>query len=338
MQLHGYSAVALLGIVLVGGGLAGCGGGGSTGDSTGTGTTSTTLSLRATPSTITPGQSVTLSWTSANANSVTSSTFGAANVNGSVTVRPTFSTDYAISVTGSNNRTGTARVTVTRPTPRFAVVGSGSDPEVAEIQTTLASAGTVTVQSSIPTDASSFDSLVIHDSGSIGPSDAATVRAALAANKGVVLVGFAPSKLSTGASAFTTSGDTTDTALDTSAIAGWFGGVTELDLGAESHTGSDYKATTNLSYFALPPALAAPCFLVITGVGDNQRLPHVSSGSVSAPGFRLLDEDAQTVAFAYKPAVGGRLAWMWHAQGFDPSSTSQVSSLFKTAALWSASN
>jgi hypothetical protein len=71
-------------------------------------------SFKATPSTITPGQSSTLSWTTTNATSVSiSGVAGTQPVNGSVPVFPTASTTYTLTAIGSGG-TATAITTVTR--------------------------------------------------------------------------------------------------------------------------------------------------------------------------------------------------------------------------------
>jgi hypothetical protein len=73
----------------------------------------TITSFKATPSTITSGQSSTLSWTTTNTTSVAiSGVAGTQSVNGSVSVFPTASTNYTLTATGSGG-TATAITTVT---------------------------------------------------------------------------------------------------------------------------------------------------------------------------------------------------------------------------------
>ncbi len=71
-----------------------------------------TLTLTATNTTITAGESTTLRWSSTNADTVVSSCFGAATVNGTLLVSPTSSTNYTLTVAGPGGQV-TANVTVT---------------------------------------------------------------------------------------------------------------------------------------------------------------------------------------------------------------------------------
>lgn len=312
----------------------GCGG--STNSSTGGGT-ETRISLTVDRTTITPGEAVTLSWSSQNASSVKTTNLGVTDVNGSLVVSPKFTSDYTITVTGDTEKRATAHVTVTRPTPRFLVVGNLANPEVPEIQSALQGIGTVSVQSTIPTSSTTYDALILHVSGTFGPAEQATVQAALAANKGVLFVGFAPSKLATGASAFTTSGSATDDILDVSPIGGFFGGVTELIRSVPS-TVVSYQTPVKLDFFALPLSADPSQSLYITDTGDNSRLPAVQAGEVSASGYRVLRDDEHALAFVNRMPTAGRIAWQWHVQGFDASLNQEVTALFKTEALFVASN
>jgi len=71
-----------------------------------------TLSLTADNTTLTPGQSTTLRWTSTNATTVVTSNFGATAVTGTKTVSPSATTTYTITVSG-NGQQATASATVT---------------------------------------------------------------------------------------------------------------------------------------------------------------------------------------------------------------------------------
>ena len=64
----------------------------------------------------------------ANANSVKTSNIGTTTVNGTLAVSPTFSSDYTITVSGQSDKTATLHITVTRPAPRFILVGNPSHP------------------------------------------------------------------------------------------------------------------------------------------------------------------------------------------------------------------
>jgi Concanavalin A-like lectin/glucanases superfamily/Phosphoesterase family/Pectate lyase superfamily protein len=78
-----------------------------------TGTPAPTASLSANPTSITSGQSSTLTWSSTNATSCTGTGFSTGNaVSGSVSVSPTATTHYSVSCTGSGG-TASASATVT---------------------------------------------------------------------------------------------------------------------------------------------------------------------------------------------------------------------------------
>lgn len=84
------------------------------------------VSLNASATTITTGDSVTLTWSSTGATAVSNSNFGAATVNGSVTFAPTATTTYSITVrndAGKDN-TDSVTVTVTPPAPTVSLTAS----------------------------------------------------------------------------------------------------------------------------------------------------------------------------------------------------------------------
>jgi len=84
MKTHLKLILCLVVVLLVEMSLAGCGGGG--GDDT---NPAPTVQLTADQTTLNPGQSTSLHWTSTNATSVVSSNFGAASVDGDSSVSPT---------------------------------------------------------------------------------------------------------------------------------------------------------------------------------------------------------------------------------------------------------
>jgi len=88
--------------------LIGCGSRGGDGPAP-----TTTVRLTVARSSITAGESVTLTWTSTNATSVVSSNFGATAVSGTKSVSPAATTTYSITVRGSSgDKTATVTVTV----------------------------------------------------------------------------------------------------------------------------------------------------------------------------------------------------------------------------------
>lgn len=88
-----------------------------------------TVALSASPTSITNGNSSTLTWSSSNATSCTGTGFTTGGaVSGSVTVSPSTTTNYGLSCTGSGGtNTGSATVTVTpAPTPTASLTASPS--------------------------------------------------------------------------------------------------------------------------------------------------------------------------------------------------------------------
>lgn len=78
-----------------------------------------TVSLTATPDTITAGQPATLTWNTANASTVTISGLGTVAASGSKAVTPRDSVTYELVANGpGGEREASARVTVTRPTAK----------------------------------------------------------------------------------------------------------------------------------------------------------------------------------------------------------------------------
>ena len=75
------------------------------------------LSFTATPSTITAGQTVTLSWTTSNATTAKIYNIGPVSPNGSLQVNPTVTTTYTLYVSGATGLPSTAQVTVHVNTP-----------------------------------------------------------------------------------------------------------------------------------------------------------------------------------------------------------------------------
>ena len=83
-----------------------------------------TATLAVSQKSITAGQGVTLTWTSANATSVVSTNFGAKAVSGTVTLFPTTTTNYKLVVSGAGGQaTATAALTVNTVAPPSAVSG-----------------------------------------------------------------------------------------------------------------------------------------------------------------------------------------------------------------------
>ena len=82
-----------------------------------------TVSISASPDTIQPGGSTTLSWTSSNADSAEiNNGIGSVPVNGSLTVSPAETTTYTITVTGpGGTATASVTVTVTYPAPSVSI-------------------------------------------------------------------------------------------------------------------------------------------------------------------------------------------------------------------------
>jgi hypothetical protein len=88
-----------------------------------------TVSLSASPTSISAGQSSTLSWSSTNATSCSSSGFAASATSGSAAMTPSTTTSYSITCSGSGgSATATATVTVTTPPPPAPTASLSANP------------------------------------------------------------------------------------------------------------------------------------------------------------------------------------------------------------------
>ncbi len=104
-----YLVLALIIILFI----AGCGGDGTSPATPPViDTPAPTVTLTATPATITEGANTTLEWSSTNAVSVKSSNFGATGVNGSVSVSPVVTTTYTITVSGPGGDKTASKVVI----------------------------------------------------------------------------------------------------------------------------------------------------------------------------------------------------------------------------------
>src|SRR5579862_2969677 len=85
-----------------------------------------TVSIAANPASIFPGQSVSLTWTSANAGSaMIDNGIGASQPSGSITVTPTATTTYTITASGpGGSATSSVTVTVTTAAPTVSITAS----------------------------------------------------------------------------------------------------------------------------------------------------------------------------------------------------------------------
>jgi hypothetical protein len=82
-----------------------------------------TITLNASPQSIQRGSSITLTWSSTNATSVTSSNFGATTVNGNITVSPSVTTRYTITVAGpGGSATTSSTVSVSPVTTTYNII------------------------------------------------------------------------------------------------------------------------------------------------------------------------------------------------------------------------
>ncbi len=122
-----------LAVVLVGCIVGGCGGGGGHDPAS-----APTVTLIASKTAITPGEVVTLTWTSSNATSVASSNFGAVGVSGNLEVAPTTTTSYMLVVSGPGGQANASVV--------VSVVGAGETTvTLAASSTSVAPGQTVTL-------------------------------------------------------------------------------------------------------------------------------------------------------------------------------------------------
>lgn len=264
--------------------LIGCGGGGVSAPRA-------SISLGLSKSTLTYGESVTLSWTSQGVRNLTSQTsfpVSSSQVNGSMVDRPATSTTYV--VTGvddaGNEVSATIAVSVARIPSRFLLVGDQSLAGVTQIASFLKSLSGLDVATSLtlptPIDA---DVVVILRSANVGPADHAAVQSYLSAGGRVVIVGRAANKLATG----------NELNPDVSAIGSWFAGATS----------SEFSLT---AIFSVPGAPGIP----LSAIHYNRELiSDVTTGPVSADAVLLTTSaGAGSGGFVYKTPSGGKVGFV----------------------------
>ena len=134
--------------------LEGCSGVGSAFTASPTNASAPSVNISASSSTINPGQTVTLTWSSTNATSAQISTIGTVATSGSMTVAPAQSTTYVITVTGPGGA-NTAQVVITVNGPPTVTISANPTAINAGQSTTLTVTATnatqVTVTDSLDT-------------------------------------------------------------------------------------------------------------------------------------------------------------------------------------------
>ena len=129
-----------------------------------------TVTLTASPSTISQGSSSTLTWSSTNATSVTSSNFGATTVTGSTSVSPSSTTTYTITVANAaGSASANTTVTVVPPPTFNYFFASPSTIAQGSSSTLLWSTNNATAVTS-----SNFGATTVTGSTSVSPSSTTT--------------------------------------------------------------------------------------------------------------------------------------------------------------------
>lgn len=279
------------------------------------------ITLTASSTEIEYGDAITLSWSSNKLDFVESSNFGVAReiVNGSITDRPATDTTYRITA-GANGdpdrHSAQAGVRVRSTNKSYLVVGDSSVAGVTQVSQYVASITSrpVPVSLTFPP-APAADAVVILGSASVGFADHANVQTFLASGGAILLVGDAPRKLATGSTS-------TD---DISAIGSWFAGATRC---ANMYFGH------RLGNESLP---GFPLSVTLRGASvDSNALLDVRP--ISSEALNLAPAGDGGAAFAYKPAIGGRVFYV----GAYGAGSSEVDlnqkALFLAGCRWATSN
>lgn len=161
------------------------------------------ISMNSTKATVNYGESVTISWNSSNATSVSNGSFqvGSTQLSGSITDTPSRDTTYTLTANADNGETATATVsvTVTKATSKIFFVADPAAASTSSVQSFLQGLTTtpVTVSISLPATFNA-DVLVLSESAQISNADFGKVTSHLSGGGGVVFIGRSTSLLATG--------------------------------------------------------------------------------------------------------------------------------------------
>ncbi len=289
----------------------GCGGGSVGGSS------NASITLSSSLSSVGYGQQTTISWSSQNVDSVTSASFpvNGSTINGSFTDKPTVPTTYKITGHGTDGSSVSSLITVSvqKGSKKILFLADTAQSGVNQETDFLRGLSTqpVQVSHSLP-GVFSADVIVISSSAAVSPSDVPSIKSFLNAGGGVVLIRFAPRLLA--------SGDLNNN--DISSIGSFCAGVTN-----SSGNFSDAQIVSgSVSGFPMSANLFGQ-----TAAGEG-----VSPVSASATLLTGLDGLGFTMAFAYQPATGGKVAFVGDAPIDSSFDSLSLRSLFLSEVRWAS--
>lgn len=270
--------------------VAGCGG--QNGSSSGNPAPS--LTLTADKAEVAYGEQVRISWNARNVSGIdegrTNFPVQSAMTSSFIMDMPAVDTNYTVVTSGGGNRVErTVSVKVVKSAKRFALVTDLSLAGMPQVRDFLQGVTSMPVTTSINIpNLSGVDVLVLTGSGDFGPAQQGAVKAFLDSGKSVVLSGSSARRLATGS---------TDN-RNLSTIGSWFGGVVEET--------SIPLAFGGLEYVDSRPAAIPVSSTVfeVEAVGVHYVTP------LSAQAVNLSKHDSRSNAFAYKPASGGKVAYV----------------------------
>ena len=301
--------------------LPGCGGsigGGSTGGGNGA-----TLTIETSERVIDYGQSLNVAWEGKLMDRMgfeygqTNFRIGQRQFSGSFSDRPASDSTYTVIAfrKSGGGMTAEATVRVRKSLKSFLVVGDPVDPDVIRAVASLkkVTARAITVRSTFGP-ALNADVVVLFPSGSFGPLDQPKIVSHLTSGKSVMLCTDAPRKLATGKQ------DQID--FDITPIGSWFAGGKKCFLRLDSNLIVALTASIPISEIYRGDDL--PSSLTINPVAKDAEV--LCSDNVGG-----------AVAFGYRPAIGGKVAYLGHALVDSPAVPAlAVEGLFLAECRWLA--
>ncbi len=235
-----------------------------------------TVSLTASPTSITSGGSSTLTWSSTNASSCVATGFTGTATTGSATVSPTTSTTYSITCTGTGgSATGSATVSVTATTPAPTVSLTASP-------TSITSGGSSTLTWS-STNASScvatgFTGTATTGSATVSPTTSTTYSITCTGTGGS-----ATGSATVSVTATTPAPTVSLTASPTSITSGGSSTLTWSSTNASSCVATGFTGTATTGSATVSPTTSTTYSITCTGTGGSATGSATVSVTTSGP-------------------------------------------------------
>lgn len=290
--------------------LLACGGAG------GLGSNSPSVSLSASRSSISYGQSVTIGWSSKKISSIESSNFrvGSSALDGSITDTPATTTTYKVTGYGEDGKrySGSVTINVNKGPKTILFIGDTSQAGVNQQIEFVQGLTTQSVQVSgtVPSTISA-DVVILSNGANIKPSDRTAIQNQLNRGAGVVFVGDSPRMLATGDSNI----------YDISAIGSFFAGATRCDSGS-------YFDIVSSSPAGIP--FGSTLLDVYEFIGGGV-------GPITSSATLLTSNSSGTFGgFLYSPSSGGRLAYVGQIPIEGDDAHTAVRALFLSEVRWAS--